>query len=296
MDFVFWLFVGLIAVGLWSLTWARWRFIVHHSEAAVLPKGSKDIRVLHISDIHMAPWQSRKQQFIANLIELQPDLVVDTGDNLGHKDVVAITINSLESLLSVPGVFVNGSNDYYAPSFKSPIEYLFRPSTPKRENPLATTAMTVEFESRGWKNLNNRGAILEINGLKIGFIGVDDPHDELDDISSLNASSKTLGNVDVIVGVAHAPYRRVIEAMAAEGASIMFAGHTHGGQVRLPFIGALTTNSDLPNKHAKGLSAWAFEERVMLLNVVAGLGNSIFAPIRLFNRPEVRVITLTAQK
>jgi predicted MPP superfamily phosphohydrolase len=296
MDFVFWLFVGLIAVGLWSLTWARWRFIVHHSEAAVLPKGSKDIRVLHISDIHMAPWQSRKQQFIANLIDLQPDLVVDTGDNLGHKDVIAITINSLESLLSVPGVFVNGSNDYYAPRFKSPIEYLFRPSTPKRENPLATTAMTDEFESRGWKNLNNRAATIEINGVKFGFIGVDDPHDELDDISSLNASAKTLGNVDVIVGVAHAPYRRVIEAMAAEGASIMFAGHTHGGQVRLPFIGALTTNSDLPNKHAKGLSAWAFEERVMLLNVVAGLGNSIFAPIRLFNRPEVRVITLTAQK
>jgi predicted MPP superfamily phosphohydrolase len=101
--------------------------------------------------------------------------------------------------------------------------------------------------------------------------------------------------VDVVLGVTHAPYRRVIEAMAENDVDILFAGHTHGGQVRFPFIGALTTNSDLPNKNAKGMSAWSFGERVMLLNVSAGLGNSIFAPIRFFNRPEVRVITLVAK-
>ena len=96
----------------------------------------------------------------------------------------------------------------------------------------------------------------------------------------------------MVIGVAHAPYRRIIEAFAEAGAAIMFAGHTHGGQVRIPGIGALTTNSDLPNKHAKGLSAWLFNEKVMLLNVAAGLGNSIYAPVRFWNRPEVRIVTL----
>jgi predicted MPP superfamily phosphohydrolase len=98
-----------------------------------------------------------------------------------------------------------------------------------------------------------------------------------------------------VIGVSHAPYRRVIEAMAENDVDILFAGHTHGGQVRFPFVGALTTNSDLPTRNAKGMSAWSFGKRVMLLNVCAGLGNSIFAPIRLFNRPEVRLITLVAK-
>jgi predicted MPP superfamily phosphohydrolase len=282
-----WLLVAAAAVFAYGLTFARWRFVVQHSEAHVLPKGAKPIRVLHISDVHMAPWQKRKQQFIKALISEAADLIVNTGDNLGHENVIHVTMNAYSNILKVPGVFVNGSNDYYAPSIRNPLSYIFKPSTPSQEKPLATSELTNAFESHGWKNLNNRSAKLTINGTEIGFIGVDDPHDKLDDLSSIKAPK-----ADVVIGVAHAPYRRVIEAFAAAGASIMFAGHTHGGQVRLPGIGALTTNSDLPNKHAKGMSAWLFNEKVMLLNVAAGLGNSIYAPVRFWNRPEVRVVTL----
>ena len=282
-----WLLVAAAAVFAYGLTFARWRFVVQHSEAHVLPKGAKAIRVLHISDVHMAPWQKRKQQFIKALISEAADLIVNTGDNLGHENVIHVTMNAYSNILKVPGVFVNGSNDYYAPSIRNPFSYIFKPSTPSQEKPLATSELTNAFESHGWKNLNNRSAKLTINGTAIGFIGVDDPHDKLDDLSSIKAPK-----ADVVIGVAHAPYRRVIEAFAAAGASIMFAGHTHGGQVRLPGIGALTTNSDLPNKHAKGMSAWLFNEKVMLLNVAAGLGNSIYAPVRFWNRPEVRVVTL----
>jgi predicted MPP superfamily phosphohydrolase len=271
----------------YGMTFARWRFVVHHSDAHVLPKGAKSIRVLHISDVHMAPWQKRKQKFIHSLANEAPDLIVNTGDNLGHQEVIHITLNSYESILKVPGVFVNGSNDYYAPRIKNPLGYLRAPSTPDNSRPLATNELTNAFENHGWINLNNRSAELVINGTKIGFIGVDDPHDKLDDLSTV----KKLKN-KLIIGVAHAPYRRVIEAFAEAGADIMFSGHTHGGQVRFPIVGALTTNSDLPTKYAKGLSAWLFNEKVMLLNVTAGLGNSIYAPVRFWNRPEVRVITL----
>jgi predicted MPP superfamily phosphohydrolase len=83
-----------------------------------------------------------------------------------------------------------------------------------------------------------------------------------------------------------------IEKLTSLGAQMIFAGHTHGGQVRLPFVGALTTNSDLPNKFARGVSGWEFEDRASVLSVVAGLGNSIFAPVRFFCRPEVRIVTL----
>ncbi len=282
-----WIFLAAALVLAYGMTIARWRFVIHHSEAHVLPIGAKAIRVLHISDVHMAPWQKRKQAFIKSLMSEAPDLIVNTGDNLGHQNVIHNVIDSYSEILKVPGVFVNGSNDYYAPRIKNPFGYLRAPSTPDNSRPLATSELTNAFENHGWKNLNNRSAEITINGTKIGFIGVDDPHDKLDDLATV----KKLRN-EVIVGVAHAPYRRVIENFAEVGADIMFAGHTHGGQVRFPIVGALTTNSDLPNKYAKGLSAWLFNEKVMLLNVAAGLGNSIYAPVRFCNSPEVRVITL----
>ena len=284
-----------LAVLLWGTSFARWRFQVTRAEVPLLPKGSKPIRVLHISDIHLAPWQRRKIAFLGDLIELEPDLVVSTGDMLGHRDVIAVAIESLESLLSVPGVFVNGSNDYYAPTMRNPLGYIFKPSEPSKTQPLETKKFTDALEARGWRNLNNRSATIQVAGLNIGFLGVDDPHDKLDDLGTLPAQAKSVGKVDLLLGVAHAPYRRVIEAMAEQSVSLMFAGHTHGGQVRIPVIGALTTNSDLPNKHAKGLSAWAWGQRMMLLNVSAGLGNSIFAPVRFWNRPEVSLLTLVAR-
>ncbi len=280
------LLAAAIAIA-YGMTFARWRFVIHHSEAHVLPKGSKSIRVLHISDVHMAPWQKRKQAFIKSLSSEAPDLIINTGDNLGHQNVIHNVIDSYSEILKFPGVFVNGSNDYYAPRVKNPFGYLRAPSIPDNSRPLATDELTNAFENHGWKNLNNRSAELEINGTKIGFIGVDDPHDKLDDLSTVTKLRNEL-----IIGVAHAPYRRVIESFAEAGADIMFAGHTHGGQVRFPLIGALTTNSDLPTKYSKGLSAWLLNEKVMLLNVAAGLGNSIYAPVRFWNRPEVRVITL----
>lgn len=287
-------FAALAAI-IWGTTFARWRFHIVQSEIPLLPKGSRPIRVLHISDLHIAPWQRKKLNFIGELADTQPDLVVSTGDILGHRDVVGISIEALEGLLAVPGVFVNGSNDYYAPSMRNPFGYIFKPSEPTKTTPLKTTEFTDALSAHGWQNLNNRAATLSIGGLKLGFIGVDDPHDKLDDIDSLPGQRKSVRDVDVLLGVAHAPYRRVIEAMAAEGAGLMFAGHTHGGQVRVPGVGALTTNSDLPNKYARGLSVWAWGERLMLLNVSAGLGNSIFAPVRFWNRPEVSLITLTAR-
>ena len=95
------------------------------------------------------------------------------------------------------------------------------------------------------------------------------------------------------VGVAHAPYRRVLDRFTELGADMIFAGHTHGGQVRIPFSpSALVANCDIPLDQARGLSTWRAAGRSVPLNVSAGLGHSIYAPVRFGCRPEASVIVL----
>lgn len=282
----------IAAVAIWGTAIERQLFVIRRESVRVLPAGSKPLTILHIGDIHLAPWQKRKAKFVHSLGELKPDLVINTGDNLGHKDAIGPVLTALAPLLQLPGVFVNGSNDYLGPVLRNPLAYLAKPSERSDGEPLDTARLMAGFRSSGWLNLNNREGSIVINGLNIGFIGVDDAHDDLDDISSLKSQSSRLSASNIVIGVSHAPYLRVLEAMAAANASMVFAGHTHGGQVCVPGYGALTTNCDLPTKHAKGLSSWHFAGRDLILNVVAGLGNSIFAPVRFACRPEVRLITL----
>jgi predicted MPP superfamily phosphohydrolase len=285
---MFWLWL-VLGIGALILAWAglveRNLFTVKYDSVAVLPKGAAPIRVLHISDIHMAPWQKRKQRWVAKLAELKIDLVIDTGDNLGHVDAVKPTLEALAPLIELPGVFVNGSNDYHAPGFRNPFNYLLKPSTPKPGKALDTAQLLNGLE-KGWLNLNNRNGELNVKGTRIGFVGLDDPHDQLAEYDSISAPRGT----DVLIGVAHAPYLRVIEELGE--CAIIFAGHTHGGQVCLPGGHAIVTNCDLPAKNARGLSSWSTAKGETFLNVCAGLGTSIFAPVRLFCRPEVRLLTL----
>ena len=253
----------------------------------------KPIRVLHVSDIHFAPKQQAKAKFLSELAALEPDLVVNTGDNLGHKDAINPCLTALEPLMAFPGVFVNGSNDYRAPSFRNPLKYFFGPSTVSDRRDLETSRFTSELEGHGWLNLNNHSGSIEINGLKLGFIGLDDPHENLDNIASLSEQRQAIGDVDLLLGVAHAPYLRVIEALTQQGAGLIFAGHTHGGQICLPGKKALVTNCDLPTEYAQGLSAWSFDNKESVLHVSAGIGCSIHAPLRLFCPPSATLLTIS---
>ena len=310
MDALLAVLTVLVAVGLacavWGIFVERQLFVVRRDSVRVLPPGSAPIRVLHISDIHMAPWQKRKQRWlaatIADLIARgEVDLVVDTGDNLGHRAGIAPALESLRGALGKPGVFVNGSNDYFAPVLRNPLAYLKAPSQRGTSEPLATDQLVGAFESAGWLNLNNRGGTFKVNGTQIGFIGVDDAHDGLAILETLpqqaraNAAVLAADSSTLTIGVTHAPYLGVVRAMADAGASIVFAGHTHGGQVAIPGFGALVTNCDLPPRFAKGLSAWSSETgNTTILNVSAGLGHSIYAPVRFAVRPELRLLTLLA--
>ena len=298
MDPLAWLYF-LIAIGalcaIWGIGIERYLFKVRYDGIKVLPRGADPIRVLHVSDFHLAPWQKRKQAFIRDLIQLKPDLVVNTGDNLGHHDAIGPLLDCISPLFEVPGVFVNGSNDYHSPTFRNPLSYLLKSSEPTHHNPIDTEKMTDAFERGGWLNLNNQSGSLTVQGLEIGFIGLDDAHDGLADLKTLPKQSAEVGLSQFMLGVTHAPYLNMVEGLTLEGAKMIFAGHTHGGQVCLPIKGALVTNCDLPTKNAKGVSEWKFAGKKSWLNVCAGLGTSIFAPVRFFCAPEVRLVTLLAQ-
>ncbi len=260
--------------------------MIRQQSIKVLPKGTNAIRVLQIGDIHLAPWQKNKMKFLRSLGQKQIDLVVNTGDNLGHKNAIKPLLDALSPLLTKPGVFVHGSNDYFAPVAKNPFGYIFHTSTKPNSDSLNTEELTKAFEGAGWVNLNNRFADVQVNGNRIRFLGIDDYHIGFAKFDLLVRSDH------FSIALTHAPYLEAIEKLTGFGAQMIFAGHTHGGQVRIPFVGALTTNSDLPNRFARGLSGWEFEGKQSVLSVVAGLGNSIFAPVRFFCRPEVRLITL----
>ena len=253
----------------------------------------KPLRLLHVSDIHFAPGQKAKQRFLLELSRLDVDLVINTGDNLGHKDAINPCLGALDPLLEKPGVFVNGSNDYRSPSFRNPLRYFFGPSEITKERNLDTERFTDELEGRGWLNLNNRSGTIDFEGFRIGFLGLDDPHENLEELGSLDAQRQQVGNSDLLIGVAHAPYLRVIEGFAKQGAQLVFAGHTHGGQICLPGKKALVTNCDLPTEYAQGLSNWEFESNQTTLHVSGGIGCSIHAPLRLFCPPSATLLTIS---
>ena len=97
---------------------------VREATLTLLPKGSNEIKVLHFSDLHLTPSRRKEISDIKSFIKLKPDLVISTGDFLAHKDAVPTALDALDQLLDLPGLFVFGSNDYYAPSFKNPFSYL----------------------------------------------------------------------------------------------------------------------------------------------------------------------------
>ncbi len=128
--------VGAVALGTlaWGTLIERNRFTLRQETLPVLEQGARPLTVLHLSDFHMAPWQRDKQEWIRTLADFEPDLVVNTGDNLGHEGGIEGVEYALEPFRGIPGVYVNGSNDYYAPSFKSPLAYFSGP-TGMRANP-----------------------------------------------------------------------------------------------------------------------------------------------------------------
>jgi len=299
---------GIAGLG-YSLLEAR-SYRLRRVDVPVLAPGSPPLRVLHLSDLHVTPSQKDKQDWVRRLAALNPDLVVTTGDFLAHQDAVPCVLDILDPLSDRPGVFVLGSNDYYEPILKNPIRYLL-PDEGRRHQGrmLPWQDLRDGLSATGWLDLSNERGALKADGREIDVRGVDDPHINLDDYDSVAGPFDS--GADLALGVTHAPYLRILDGMALDGAGLILAGHTHGGQLCLPGFGALVTNCDLDRRRAKGLHRYGrpydhddptrddpglggVDGRGTWLHVSAGLGTNPYTPVRFACPPEATLLTLTA--
>ncbi|MFS3129862.1 metallophosphoesterase [Nocardioides sp. Bht2] len=272
-------------------------YTVRRVQIPVLPRGARPIKVLQLTDLHMTPDQRAKQEWVRGLAALEPDLVVNNGDNLAHRDAVPVALDALGPLLELPGVYVFGSNDYFEPRLRNPLQYLF-PDTGFRHThvpQLPWRDLRSGFDAAGWTDLTNLRTTLTLGDLEVAFAGVDDPHLNYDDLDGVAGPADA--EADLRLGIAHAPYLRVLDQFARDGYDAILAGHTHGGQVCLPFYGALTTNCDLEPARAKGLHRHPAASRdgdpgSSWLQVSAGVGTNPYLRLRVACRPEATLITL----
>lgn len=287
---------GAVVAGAGALAYAslveRNMFTLRRFDVPALRSEEEPLRVLHISDLHMTPGQQRKQRWVAQLAGVDPDLVIVTGDNMAHPDVLPALRRTFEPLFAYPGAFVFGSNDYSGPVWKSPFSYFSHDSSRdgaddyRHGADLPHEELREIFTGAGWSDLNNARTTVKAGGRVVDLVGVDDPHIERDDYPGYARTPEAA----VSIGLSHSPEPRILDEMAADGCDLLLAGHTHGGQVRVPGVGALVTNCGLDRKMARGLHRWLGTDA--WLHVSAGLGTHPTAPVRFACRPEASVLTL----
>lgn len=239
-----------------------------------LPAGLDGFTILQLSDLHMSK-TGRRERRVARLIRgLSPDIVAITGD-LAFDDVAGRDLARM-ALEARPrhGVYaISGNADVRHPDYFAGVQRVMREA--------------------GVRFLENEHVVLSRNGDRLIVAGVDDPHTGRDDLSRavLDAPPDTF-----LVLLAHTP---AIAVGAIEvGADVVLSGHTHGGQLALPFIGPLYTRSG----HGKGLAAGlvggtklrntiGVEPGATQIYVSRGIGSS-FLPLRFLAPPEVALIRL----
>jgi predicted MPP superfamily phosphohydrolase len=275
----------------------RTHWMLRRFDVPVLAPGSAPLKVLHLSDLHMTAGQRSKQDWVASLVDLEPDLVINTGDNLAGHDAVPGTLRALGPLMDLPGAFVMASNDYYAPKPKNPLKYFKTDHKRVHGDPLPWRDLRDGMLARGWLDLTNARSGLLVGGRRLAMAGLDDPHLRRDRYDLITGPVDR--EADLRLGLVHSPEPRVLDRFAADDYDLVLSGHTHGGQLRVPFYGALVTNCGIDRDRARWLHRWAQPRpgrpAGTWLHVSAGLGTSPYAPVRFACPPEATLLTLTAR-
>ena len=262
---------------------------IRQVEIPKLPTGSKDIKILHLSDLHLRKKPKRLLNALEKINFNEISFVIVTGDFLSSEKGIEIFFENFESILQIPGFYVFGSNDYFKPIFKNPLSYLFRNSSDSRRgSQLPWHKLDRELTNRGWINLTHNKVTFKIREVNFEMRGTDDAHLSLDKYALVSGNPKK-NSISILV--THAPYLRLLKSAIADRLDLIMSGHTHGGQIRFPWFGesrALTTNCDLPNSMSRGLHKLTDKT---WLHISAGIGTSPFAPIRILSPSEFTLIT-----
>jgi predicted MPP superfamily phosphohydrolase len=282
---------GVLALGAATLAYGalieRNAFTIRRFTVPVLDPGTPVLRLLHLSDLHITAAQKRKQQFIRSLADLKPDFVLNTGDTISDPKAIPAIMRSLEPLLGIPGGFVPGNNDYYLPRPKNPMRYFVPEKTRTAGDPMPWPELARAMSSTGWVDLTHVRTVLSAAGVPIALAGTDDPHLRRARYDRIAGPADT--GAAVRIGVIHSPEPQLLDRFAADGYDMVVAGHTHGGQIRVPFGPAIVTNCGLDRARTRWLSQWTDD---MALHVSAGLGTGPYTPVRFACRPEATLLTL----
>jgi hypothetical protein len=243
-----------------------------------IPVGFREYRIVQVSDLHNKEFGKGNARLLDKLRECQPDIIVITGDLIdSRKTKVAVALKCIKQMAEVaPVYYVSGNHEYNSGQY----------ATLKEE--LVAVGATV---------LDNSGFILERDGEQIALIGLADTAffeygndymaENKDIFAQELADLATEYHGMFTILLSHRPEK--MSVYVAQDIDLVFAGHAHGGQFRLPLLGGLVApDQGLFPKYTSGL----YELDGTGMVVSRGLGNSI-VPLRIFNRPELVVVKLS---
>lgn len=246
-----------------------------------IPNSFNGYKILHISDLHNKEFGKNQKKLISLTKELNPDIIVVTGDLIDSRrttiDDMHIALSYMKSAIDIaPVYYVSGNHE-------------------ERSN--LYNDLKIALEECGVINMGDTHKDIELNGDSISLLGLADISSNSIISSKYNTSPlgfdeilgnlKTESNNKFTILLSHRP--ELIKLYSRENIDLVFSGHAHGGQIRLPFLGGLIApNQGFFPKYTNGIHKLNSTSLV----ISRGLGNSL-APQRLFNRPEVVVVNLS---
>ena len=271
---------GALCVAYGIVIEQRWYRLRTYDLAILPPGGPETLDLLHLSDLHFVRGDRKKARFLAALPAA--DITVVTGDFLAEPEAVETAVDAVRATRGRGASwFVLGSNDYFEPRPLNYFAYFGRERRHRRARRGRAAELVAQLEHDGWIDLTNSRTDADVVGLPIEVLGLDDAHIRWHDLRVAPRRTERFG-----VAVMHSP--DAAPEAAALGYDLLMAGHTHGGQVRLPFVGALVTNSSMPRRLVSGLQRMG----TAIVHTSPGLGTSKDAPFRFWCRPEATLLRL----
>lgn len=270
------LFSAVIAVGAW-IAWGNTALTTQEIKvtSSKLPQSFEGLRIAQVSDLHNGEFGQDNGTLIETLKGCRPDLIVLTGDLIDsyHTDLARSIAVAKKAAEIAPTYFVPGNHEARISTYQELIAGL---------------------TDSGVVVLQNTAAVLERDGAHITLLGVCDPSFQTDYLSgdegavmdaALSEGMKRADGYTVLLS--HRP--ELFAHYVSHQVDLVFSGHAHGGQVRLPFVGGVVApGQGLFPQYDAGLYA----ENTTTMIVSRGLGNSLF-PFRVNNRPEIVVVELS---
>ena len=269
----------ILALFIWTI-WGNTALTVSNIKisSSHIPAAFSGFRIAQVSDLHNAEFGKNNAELLKLLSESRPDIIVITGDliDANHTDAGIALCFAQESVRIAPTYYVTGNHEAASPQYDT---------------------LKAGLEEAGVIVLEDEAISLERNGETITLLGLGDPDftvkgDMFGETSAM-VSTKLRNLIDdesrYTILLSHRP--ELFETYTDGGIDLVFSGHAHGGQFRLPFIGGLAApNQGLFPQYDAGL----YTDGGTSMVVSRGIGNSII-PFRFNNRPEIVLVELNAR-